>query len=125
MPSGTPEGMSIERRMRRSGDPNEALDLLLEAVMERSDVSSIAVVDARGFVVMGRGSKQELAILGAIAAPVAAGVVTTTCERLTEGTDVMARKVKGPEGHLYLAALGTRVGRMHDAARGVERILAA
>jgi predicted regulator of Ras-like GTPase activity (Roadblock/LC7/MglB family) len=115
--------MTTERRRRRSGLADEALRLLLEAVKQRSDVTSIAVVDARGLVISGTGSPRELAILGAVAAPVAAGTVNELCERLTAGTDVMSKPVRSRRGTLYLAALGARVGRMHEAARGVERIL--
>jgi hypothetical protein len=115
--------MTTERRRRRSGIENEALQLLLAAVKERSDVTSIAIIDAQGLVISGMGTAQELAILGAVAAPVAGGHVTDMCERLTAGTDVMAKAVSSPRGTLYLAALGSRVGRMHEAARGIERIL--
>jgi Mg-chelatase subunit ChlD len=112
-----------ERRSRRSAQKDEALQLLLAAVKARSDVSSIAVIDANGLVISGMGPAQELAILGAVAEPVAGGRISPLCERLTEGTDVLARRVRSPIGAVYLAALGSRVGRMHEAARGVERIL--
>jgi hypothetical protein len=115
--------MTTERRRRRSEIRDEALRLLLAAVKDRSAVTSIAVVDARGLVISGMGSARELAILGAVAEPVAAGNITDLCERLTTGTDVISRAVRGPSGTMYLAALGDRVGRMHEAARGVERIL--
>lgn len=112
-----------ERRRKRSGEKDEALRLLLAAVKDRSDVSSIAVVDARGLVISGMGTAQELAILGAVAQPVAGGTMSNLCERLTEGTDVMSKSLKSPRGTMYLAALGTRIGRMHEAAAGIERIL--
>ena len=112
-----------ERRRKRSGETNEALALLLAAVKDRSEVSSIAVVDAGGLVISGMGSAQELAILGAIAQPVASGTVSDLCERLTAGTDVLSKAIDAPRGAMYLAALGSRVGRMHDAALGVARIL--
>ena len=112
-----------ERRQKRSGETNEALALLLAAVKDRSDVSSIAIVDARGLVISGVGSAQDLAILGAVAQPVASGTVSALCERLTAGTDVLSKAIDAPRGPVYLAALGNRVGRMHDAALGVVRIL--
>src|SRR5258708_2813259 len=112
-----------ERRARRSRYKEEALRLLLAAVRDRSQVTSIAVVDGRGGVVRGMGTDRELAILGAIAQPVAGGRITGLCERLTEGTDVMAKALHSSRGTVYLAALGSRVGRMHEAARAVERIL--
>jgi hypothetical protein len=98
--------------------------MLLEAVRQRSDVSSVALVDSRGLVVSGSGTLRELAILGTIAAPAAEGFLSPAYERMTEGTDVMARPLETPTGTMYLAALGHRVARMTEAARGVERILA-
>ena len=115
--------MTTERRTRRSGIKNEALRLLLAAVKDRSDVTSIAIVDARGIVVSGMGSARELAILGAVAKPIAAGKVTDLCEQLTVGTDVIAKAIRSPLGTMYLAALGDRIGRMHEATCGAERIL--
>lgn len=114
----------IERRRRRSERKDEALRLLLASVKARSDVSSIAVVDARGEVLSGDGPARELAILGAVAEPFAAGDISDACERMTAGTDVLARAIHAPRGDVYLAALGRRVARMPDAARGVARILA-
>src|SRR4051794_16726716 len=102
--------MTTERRQRRSAIKDEALRLLLAAVKERSDVSSIAIVDASGLVISGMGSARELAILGAVAAPVACGEISDACERLTSGTDVLARAVPSSLGTIYLAALGSRVG---------------
>lgn len=115
--------MTTERRKMRSGTKDEALKLLLSAVKERSDVTSIAIVDARGLVISGMGTARELAILGAVAEPIAGGTVTGACERLTVGTDVLSKAVRSSRGTMYLAALGARVGRMHEAARSVERIL--
>ena len=112
-----------ERRRRRSTHKAEALRLLLEVVRNRSEISSIAIVDSRGLVVSGSGTLRELAILGTVAAPAAEGFMSPAFERLTEGTDVMARSFDGPHGTLYLAALGTRVSRMVEATRGAERIL--
>ncbi len=114
-----------ERRMKRSGHKEEALRLLLTAVKARarSEVTSIAIVDGRGLVVSGMGTARELAILGAVAQPIAGGKVNAVCERLTVGTDVISKAVKSPLGIVYLAALGNRVGRMFEAVAGVERIM--
>ena len=116
--------MTTERRTTRSSNKDEALRLLLASVKKRSEISSIAVIDATGLVISGMGPVRELAILGALAEPVASGEVSELCERLTRGTDVLSKAVPSALGTIYIAALGTRVGRMHEAARGVERILA-
>lgn len=114
-----------ERRRMRSERKDVALTLLLTAVKARSEVSSIALIDGRGLVVSGLGSAQELAILGAIAEPVASGVISPLAESLTEGTDVLSKPIDGPYGPLFLAALGDRVSRFSDAATACARILAA
>ena len=117
--------MMMERRRRRSERKDEALRLLLEAVRDRSDITSIAVVDERGLLVAGEGPERELLVLGAVAAPAAAGDFDAACERLTVGTDVVACPVELAEQTMYLAALGKRVSRMPEAALGVAPILRA
>jgi len=112
-----------DRRRRRSARANEALELLLESVKSRSDISSIAIVDGRGLVVAGTGDEHELMILGTVAAPASKGDFDATCEQLTEGTDVLSCPLAIGERKMYLAALGARVSRMPEAARGVARIL--
>ena len=112
-----------ERRRRRSTRTNEALELLLESVKERSDISSIAIVDGRGLVLAGAGSEHELMVLGTVAAPAASGTFDQACVKLTEGTDVLSCPLAMGERKMYLAALGYRVARMPEAARGVARIL--
>lgn len=97
--------------------------MLLESVKERSEISSIAIVDGRGLVVAGTGSEHELMILGTVAAPAASGSFDASCEKLTEGTDVMSCPLAVGEKKMYLAALGDRVSRMPEAARGIQRIL--
>ena len=114
-----------ERRHRRSERRDEALQLLLEAVRERSAVSSIALIDGRGHVLGGVGPEHELLVLGAVAAPAAAGEFDEDCVRLTKGTDVVSCPLAVGGQKMFLAALGERVSRMHEAARGVTRILRA
>lgn len=114
----------MDRRRRRSGRSDEALQLLLAEVHRRSEISSIAVIDGRGLVVAGAGPERELFVLGAVAAPASSGPLDPATERLTAGTDVMSCPVNVGGRTLYLAALGDRVSRMPEAARGVERILA-
>jgi hypothetical protein len=115
--------MIQERRRRRSTRKEEALRLLLEAVRERSEISSIAIVDGRGMVVEGTGPEHELMILGMVAATAASGEVSPMCQRMTEGTDILSCPLEHGEKRLYLAALGDRVSRMPEAVRSVTRIL--
>ncbi|MDB4942235.1 MAG: hypothetical protein JWP97_1769 [Labilithrix sp.] len=86
-------------------------------------MSSVALVDAAGFVVSGIGTAEELAVLAVVARPASRGTITPLCEELTEGTDILASEVVTPAGTMILAALGERVARMHEAMCGVARIL--
>jgi hypothetical protein len=118
------EGLMMQdRRRRRSERKDEALQLLLESVRTRSKVSSVAVVDRRGLVIAGTGPEYELLVLGLVAAPAASGELDEASERLTAGTDVVSCPLKVGTRKMYLAALGERVARMPEAARGVSRIL--
>jgi hypothetical protein len=115
--------MRVERRTRRSANKSEALQLLLAAVRRRSAITSIAVVDSRGRVIAGDGPGRELFALGSIAAPASRGALDDACARLIADTDVLSCPLDIEGSRLYLAALGERVTRMPDAARGVARIL--
>ena len=76
-------------------------------------------------VVEGVGTEHELLVLGMVAGPAATGKVDGMLERMTAGTDVMSCPLAIDDRWLYLAALGERVSRMPEAARGVARILHA
>lgn len=115
----------IERRSKRSHDPEEALQYLMEAVHDRSEVRAIALVDGIGKIVAGTGTARDLAALSWIAGPVSRGEPCIDLGHVTADTDVLARAVHAGGRTLYLAALGERVRRMPDAARAVERILAS
>ena len=113
----------MERRKKRSEGREEALQFLVEAVADRSDVRAVAVVDDAGRIVAGTGSTGDLSGLQKVAAPVARGQYCAELEAATEGTDVLTRGFVASGETLYLAALGTRVRRMSEAVVGVNRIL--
>jgi hypothetical protein len=112
-----------ERRTKRSLDAVEALQYLTEAVADRSDVSAVAIVDDAGRIVAGTGMPRALVGLSRIAGPVARGEACVDLGHVTRDTDVMARRVDAACGTLYLAALGSRVRRMPEAARAIQRIV--
>ncbi len=97
----------------------------MEAVADRSEVRSVALVDERRRIVAGMGMPRDLAGLAKVAGGVARGERPVEFESVTEGTDLLARGITLGDRTLYLAALGTRVRRMSDAANAVARIFAA
>ena len=109
----------MSRRHRRI-----ALETLLRRVADESDVSALAVVDARGtHDGEGSGSKEALRGLARLARPVAEDEPCPDLEALTEGTDVLARAIGEGEDRVYLAALGQRVRRMVHTGEEIARIL--
>jgi hypothetical protein len=115
----------MERRSKRSTDRTVALQYLVEAVADRSHVSSVALVDEEGHIVAGIGSPTELSGLALIAGPATRGEPCREFEQVTLGTDFLGRRVKLGDQTLYLAALGKRVSKMHEAASAVCRIIEA
>ncbi len=114
----------IERRTKRSEDRNEALQYLVEALADRSpDVAAVALIDGGGRIVAGTGMPHELVGLAKIAGPLARGEAPPEFDDVTEGTDLLMRDFTVAGSPFVLAALGTRVRRMHDCVRGVSRIL--
>ena len=115
----------IERRAKRSRDTDEALQYLVEAVADRSDVHAVALVDGHGRIVAGCGMPHDLVGLAKLAGPVARAQSSECFEDVTRGTDFFARDVSAGRGTMYLTALGSRVRRMHDAAVAIARIVDA
>jgi hypothetical protein len=114
--------MMFEQREKRSLVLEEALQYLIEAVLDRSDVKCAALVDSTDArIVAGAGTAADLKELARMAQRVARGDTS-----LIGGTDdVIAREIVLPGRTLVIAALGSRVRRLPEAANAVARICAA
>jgi hypothetical protein len=114
-----------ERRTKRSSDPVEALQYLVEAVADRSHAPAVVLVDDTGHIVAGMGGPKEVSGLARAARDVAWGTSSAaTLDRTTAGKDVTARSIATRDGMLYVAALGDRMKAVGDAVRAVQRIVA-
>jgi hypothetical protein len=111
--------MMFDERRKRSEVRHEALQYLVEAVLDRSDVSCAAIVDARRHIVAGAGDAAALGALAKVANDVARGDAT-----VIDGPDVLARTIELPGETIVLAAVGERVRKMPSAAQAVARIYA-
>jgi hypothetical protein len=116
--------MMFEQRAKRSEVREEALQFLIEAVLDRSDVRCAAIVDSRQRVVAGAGSASDLFELAKMAQAVARGGVDGLAASLDADDDVIAREVDVKGGTLVIAALGSRVRKLPSAVRAIERICA-
>ncbi|MGO9839252.1 MAG: hypothetical protein ACLP1X_34150 [Polyangiaceae bacterium] len=114
----------IERRAKRSAERDEALQFLVEAVADRSDVPALVLLDDGGRLVAGMGMPKDVVGLLRTARDIAWGQATAAdVDEATGGRDVTTRSVATREGMLYFAALGDRVTAVGDAVRAVQRIL--
>jgi hypothetical protein len=113
--------MMFEQRTKRSEERVEALQYLVEAVLDRSEVRCAALVE-RGSnrIVAGAGTASDLVALARVAAAAARGEIAG----IADEDDVIAREIDVRGGTLVLAAIGERVRRMPDAASAVMRICA-
>jgi hypothetical protein len=115
--------LDMDRRIKRSQDHEEALQYLIEALADRSQVEAVLLVNEEGRVVAGMGMPREVRNLAQIAVPAVRGKEPESFESVTRGTDFFGREIPVRDGSLYLVALGTRVCKMHEAVYGVTRIL--
>jgi hypothetical protein len=115
--------LDMDRRIKRSQDREEALQYLVEALADRSQVEAVLLVNDDGHIVAGMGMPQEVRKLAQIAVPAVRGEEPPLFESATRDTDFFGREIPVDDGSLYLVALGTRVCKMHEAVYGVIRIL--
>ena len=108
----------FDERKKRSDVRQEALQYLVEAVLDRGDVSCAAIVDARAHVVAAAGRASDLGLLARVANDVARG----DASGIDGDADVLARAVDADGETLVIAAVGTRVRGMPRVAKAVARI---
>jgi hypothetical protein len=117
--------MTIDKRTKRSEVREEALQYLVEAVLDRSEVRCAAIIDSRRRVIAGAGKPGDLMELAKVALTVARGGVEGLEASLDADDDVIAREVLVQGETLVIAAFGTRVRRMPSAVHAIARICAA
>jgi hypothetical protein len=113
----------MERRTKRSEDREEALQYLVEALADRSEVQAIVLVDGEGHIVAGMGMPKQVKGLADMAIPMVSGQETGLIESVTEDADFFGRKIPLKSGSMYLTALGTKVRKMHEAVYAISRIV--
>lgn len=117
--------MMFEQRTKRSEVREEALQYLIEAVLDRSDVRCAAIVDSQRRLVAGAGHVHDLIELAKVAGTVARGGLDGLDASLDADDDVIAREVDVKGETLVIAAFGTRVRKMPSAVSAIARICAA
>ena len=113
------------RRTKRSTERDEALQYLMESLADRREVHAVALVDESGHIVAGMGMPSELAGLAKIARGGIRREPSDQFDEVTRGTDFFGKEIPLADGRVFLAALGTRVRKMSDAAVAIGRITRA
>jgi hypothetical protein len=113
----------MERRIKRSEQPEEAIQLLLESLADRSEARAVALINTSKRVLAAAGQPWDIADLRDVAEPVALGQDSRAIEKLDSTTDVFSRPVRVGASTVYLAAMGTRMRRFGEAAVAVARIV--
>jgi hypothetical protein len=117
--------MMFEQRRKRSDVREEALQYLIEAVLDRSEVRCAAIVDSNHRVVAGAGEPRDLFELAKLAQTVARGGIEGLEASLDADDDIIAREISIKDGTLTLAAFGKRIRKMPSAVHAVTRICSA
>jgi hypothetical protein len=113
----------MERRVKRSAQPEEAIQFLLEALADRSEARAVALVNGKKRVLAAAGQPWDIADLREVAKAVALGEESQAVDKLDSSTDVFSRPVTIGASTVYLAAMGTRMRRFGEAAVAVTRIV--
>ena len=117
--------MMFEQRIKRSDVREEALQYLIEAVLDRSEVRCAAIVNSDRRLVAGAGTPADLVELAKVAQTVARGGVAGLEASLDADDDIIAREIDVDGETLVIAAFGTRVRKLPAAVDAITRICAA
>ena len=121
--------MQEDRRVRRSQDLSEALELQITATVQKAHFNSLALAEECGFLVAGCGNREEIQELAALA-PHLAGESRFWQGRATTASGeyrLSVALVDTPLGKLYLCGAGGSIGsiwtELRQSCQGVTRIM--
>ncbi|MBN2717308.1 MAG: hypothetical protein JXX14_15750 [Deltaproteobacteria bacterium] len=103
--------MRMERRIRRSHNIHEALELQLAASVERAKFNSVILAEDQGFAVAGAGRVTEDEEIAALAPSIISG------KKLWQGRIAIDN---GPEKFVTIAPMRTDVGELYLCGVGGE-----
>jgi len=109
--------VTVDRRRRRSSDPERALTLLLESIAAQHRLRGVALADDRGALLAATGDgTAALARAGRRAA-------LGQDDPAFGDADLYGARVEVGAATFFLASLGARVRRVRDTRDSIARIL--
>lgn len=115
----------IERRLRRSQDPYQALCLQLEHVRLEGELDALVVAIDNGLLVAGAGERSVCEALGAVAPLMGSPSFNGRIPGPLVGQSIEVRSISLDGETVYLASMGRASGDewVARSAGGVRRIL--
>jgi hypothetical protein len=113
----------VERRHRRSADPQQALSFLLESLAERDQSGVVVLSDERGMLLADGGTRGPDADTEAIARAGRHAALGEDDPTYDAPHDLFGARVEIGAATFFLSSLGGRVRRIHEARTHIARIL--
>ena len=124
-----PERGQTDRRIKRSENTAEALELALTCAAERANLDAVLLVDDAGLLVSNSLTPLDLSMLAAVTPIVGRGKAVPRIKRNGEKKEMTVRELEVDGDLLYVAALGGdssgRARELGRSLRAAQRILAA
>lgn len=124
-----PERGNVDRRLNRSENCAEALELALSSSAARAKLDAILLVDDTGLLVSQNATGLDLSMLAAVTPIVGRGKAVPRIKRNGEKRELSVRELELDGDVLYVAALGgdstSRARELGRSLRAAKRILAA
>jgi len=124
-----PQRGNNDRRVNRSENTAEALELALTSAASRANLDAILLVDDAGLLVSNSATPLDLSMLAAVTPIVGRGKAVPRIKRNGEKRELSVRELEFEGDLLYVAALGgdssSRQRELGRSLRAAKRILAA
>ncbi|MCU0657295.1 MAG: hypothetical protein MUF64_19160 [Polyangiaceae bacterium] len=117
----TNEGAMAERRVQRSGDPWEALELFLSSLGRRLRSEAVVLSTRDGVLVSGVGDGYDLEQLGALAP---CGERGEELDLRFAGGELRSHRIEVGGASLYLASVGGEPVPLRECVAALRRIQA-
>lgn len=124
-----PERGNVDRRINRSDNCADALELALSSAAARANLDAILLVDDAGLLISQNSTSLDLSMLAAVTPIVGRGKAVPRIKRNGEKREMSVCELELDGDVLYVAALGgdssSRQRELGRSLRAAQRILAA
>jgi len=124
-----PHRGNVDRRIQRSNNCADALELALSSSASRANLDALLLVDDSGLLVSQNATSLDLSMLAAVTPIIGRGKALPRIKRNGTKRDMSVKQLEIDGDVLYVAALGgdssSRQRELTRSLRAAQRILAA